>query len=180
MYPKILTNMRSWKLSQIQILVAIGLLSACGSYDFTLNDKLVKRSKQLFTDYKIDDKRLRRCVKQAIIDNNIAQASELENLNCSHAGIISINGLERFSHLKRIKLSHNKISNINTIKTLNKLEVLHMSHNNILDYLPVLNLVQLQELDVSHNPNLKCPRKLQLKSMKKMILPKHCAKRIGL
>ena len=179
MYPEILTNMFSWKISQLQILVAIGLLSACGSYDFTLNDKLVKKSQQLFTDYQIGDKRLRRCIKQAIVDNNISQASELEDLNCSHAGIISINGLERFSHLRRVKLSHNKISNIDTIKTLNKLEVLHMSHNHILDYLPALNLVQLRELDLSHNPNLKCPRKLQLKSIKKVILPKHCAKKMG-
>ena len=179
MYPEILTNMLSWRLNKLQIFVVIGLLSACGSYDFTLNDKLVKRPQQLFTNYQIDDKRLRECIKQAIVDNNISQASELEDLNCSHAGIISINGLERFSHLRRVKLSHNKISNIDTIKTLNKLEVLHMSHNNILDYLPALNLVQLQELDVSHNPNLKCPRKLQLKSIKKVILPKHCEKRTG-
>ena len=171
--------MLSWKLSQLQILVAIGLLSACGSYEFTLNDKLLKRPQQLFTDYRIDDKHLHRCIKQAIVDNNISQASELEDLNCSHAGIISINGLERFSHLRRVKLSHNKISNIDTIKTLNKLEVLHIPHNHILDYLPVLNLVQLQELDVSHNPNLKCPRKLQLKNIKKVILPNHCTKRMG-
>ena len=179
MYPEILTNILSWRLSQLQIFIVIGLLSACGSYDFTLNDKLVKRSQPLFTNYQIDDKRLRRCIKQAIVDNNISQASELEDLNCSHAGIISINGLERFSHLRRVKLSHNKISNIDTIKTLNKLEVLHMSHNSILDYLPALNLVQLHELDVSHNPNLKCPRKLQLKNIKKVILPKHCTKRMG-
>ena len=178
MYPEILTNMFSWKLSQLQIFVVIGLLSACGSYDFTLNDKLVKRSQQLFTNYQIDDKRLRRCIKQAIFDNNISQASELEDLNCSHAGIISINGLESFSHLKRIKLSHNKISNIYEIRTLHKLEVLHMSHNHILDFLPTLSLVKLQELDVSNNPNLKCPIKLQLKNIRKVILPKHCTKRM--
>ncbi len=178
MYPEILTNMLSRKLSQLQILVVIGLLSACGSYDFILNDKLVNRSEQFFTDYQIGDKHLRRCIKQAIVDDNISQASELEDLNCSHAGIISINGLEGFSHLRRIKLSHNNISNIDNIGTLNKLEVLHMSHNQILNYLPVLNLVQLQELDVSNNPNLKCPIKLQLKNIRKVILPKHCTKRM--
>ena len=177
MYPEILTNMLSWRLSQLQIFVVIGLLSACGSYDFTLNDKLVKRSQQLFTNYQIDDKRLRRCIKQTIVDNNISQASELEDLNCSHAGIISINGLEGFSHLRRVKLSHNKISNIDNIKTLHKLEVLHISHNHILDYLPAFSLIQLQELDISNNPNLKCLRKLQLKNIKKVILPKHCIKK---
>ena len=178
MYPEILTNMLYRKLSQLQILVIIGLLSACGSYDFTLNAKLLKRPQQLFTDYRIDDKHLHRCIKQAIFDNKISQASELEDLNCSHAGIISISGLEGFSHLKRVKLSHNKIGNIDNIRTLQKLEVLHISHNRILDFLPTLSLAQLQELDVSNNPNLKCPIKLQLKNIRKVILPKHCTKRM--
>ena len=151
MYPEILTNMLSRKLSQLQILVIIGLLSACGSYDFTLNDKLLKRPQQLFTDYQIGDKHLHRCIKQAIFDNNISQASELEDLNCSHGGIISINGLEVFFNLKRVKLSHNKISNIDNIRNLHKLEVMHISHNHILDFPPILSLVKLQEIDVSNN-----------------------------
>ena len=178
MYPEILTNMLSWKLIKLQILVVMGLLSACGSYDFTLNDKLLKRSQQLFTDYQIGDKHLHRCIKQAIFDNNISQASELEDINCSHAGILSINGLEGFSNLKRVKLSHNKISNIDNIRNLHKLEALYISHNHILDFLPILSLVQLQELDVSNNPNLKCPIKLQLKNIRKVILPKHCTNRM--
>ena len=163
-----------WKLSQLKIIVTLGLLPACASYDLTLNDKLIIRSQHLFTDYQIEDRSLSRCIKQAIVDNNISQAYELEHLNCSHAGIASLNGLEGFPHLRRARLSHNEIRDIDNIRTLHKLEVLQISNNHIINPLPALNLLQLRELDVSHNPNLKCPTKLQLAKINKIMLPKHC------
>ena len=112
MNSKSITTIPLQKLSKLKIIFITGLLFSCKSYDLTLNGKIVKTPTPLFTGYQIGDQNLSRCVAQAIVDNNIAHSFELENLNCSHAGIVSISGLEEFSNLRRVKLSHNELSDI--------------------------------------------------------------------
>ena len=63
------------------------LLSACESYDFKVNDKVVYSPQPLFSDFEVPDEGLRGCLEQAIADGGISAGTQLSILNCNHAGI---------------------------------------------------------------------------------------------
>ena len=50
------------------ICLSLALVAACGSYDFTVNDKVVYTPDPLFSDFDVPDKALRECIREAIND----------------------------------------------------------------------------------------------------------------
>ena len=62
------------------------LFAACGSYDFTVNDRVVYTPDPLFTDFDVPDEALRECIREAINDARATSASELASLSCSWLG----------------------------------------------------------------------------------------------
>ena len=149
-------------------------LTACGSYDFTVNEKVVYTPRPLFADFEVPDDALRACLEQAVEDGRVTAASELTALNCSHAGIESLEGLGVFTGLSRLKLSANRIRNLNELGRLTVLEELFLDDNQVVDPVPLSELPALYLLDLSGNPGLQCPADGALLRVESLELPAHC------
>jgi Leucine-rich repeat (LRR) protein len=150
------------------------LLCACQGYDIRVNDKVVYSPPPLFTAYDLPDPALRSCVEQAILDQSIIAPAQLQDLNCSHAGIAELTGLAVFSGLTRLQLSSNQIRNLVELGGLGNLRVLYLQDNRIVDPVPLYALSSLQELDLGGNSSLQCPREGAFTALEHVILPRHC------
>lgn len=152
------------------------LLNACSGYSVTVNDNPVYNPPSLFTDFRLVDGALHDCVQQTIEDQQITQASQLTQINCSSAGISNLEGLSAFPALRAISLNDNAITDLSHLKPLSRLEILLLEDNDIRSAEPLLTLLRLEELDLSGNPNLACGDARQLKnnSEGEVELPKHC------
>jgi len=123
------------KKSRRYIFLAISLmLSACSNYSFDINNNEVYSPPRIFSAFDISDQSLENCIKQTISDQKIIKAENMENLTCSHAGIVSLDGLSHFSRLVSINLRSNQIQNVD--------ELLQLTH--------------LRDLDITDNPIENC------------------------
>lgn len=154
--------------------LGITLISACESYDFSVNEKVVYTPKPLFRDYTVADEPLRTCIEQAIKDSSATSASELKTLICSHAGITSIAGIETFTGITRLNLAANTIIDISPLAALSSLEILLLADNQIIDTTPLLELPALREVNLNANPQLLCPSGTSLISLETLTLPARC------
>ena len=155
-------------------LAVLILISACESYDFRVNDKLVYSPKPLFSDFVVPDTALAACLEQAIKDGKITSASELALLNCSHAGVNQLTGLEAFTGLSQLKLSANSIGDIRPLTALTSLEILLLDNNQVIDATPLIELPALQVLNMAANKSLLCPAAASFIAVKNLSLPAHC------
>lgn len=156
------------------LLAACLHLAGCENIDYTLNDTLVYGPSQLLRHIPITDPALEACIAQQIIDQRITQASDLRILNCSNAGIESLEGLGHFSALEHLKLSDNKIRNLLELSRIEGLQSLWLDGNHVVDPVPLNGLKALSQLDLSRNPALQCPRPDTLASVMQLTLPEHC------
>lgn len=152
----------------------------CKNYSVSVNDKTVYTPAPLFDNYQLTDAKLKDCVEQTIYDQHITKAEELVRLNCSNAGISSVEGLEKFFALAELNLANNRLTDISGLAKLGRLEVLVLKNNQIKNPTPLLNLLHLQSLDVTQNP-MACKDLYQLsKNLQDqkpdLQLPEHCAK----
>ena len=154
--------------------LALLLLTACESYDFKVNDKVVYTPQPLFKDFDTPDQALRTCLEQAIVDGAVTTSNQLSSLNCSHAGIADLDGLSSFAQVKALRLSSNSIRNLVEISTITTLEELYLDNNKVIDPVPLYRLSALRHLDLSGNPDLQCPRNGGFKRVATVILPRHC------
>jgi len=150
------------------------LVAACGSYDFTINDKVIYTPEPLFTDFAVPDPALRKCLKEAINDQKATSASELSSLSCSDAGVESLAGLSTFTALEQLTLSSNNIVDITELAALTVLQVLYLDDNQIIDPVPLYDLPALHLVDLSSNPHLLCPASGSLLRVTTLTLPSHC------
>ncbi len=127
-------------------------LFGCKNYSVSLNNKTVYTPAPLFDNYQLADAKLKGCVEQTIHDLHITKAEELTRLNCSNAGISSIEGLDKFFALTELNLANNRLTDINSLAKLGRLEVLVLKNNQIKNPAPLLNLLHIQSLDVTRNP----------------------------
>jgi len=153
---------------------ALLLLTACQSYDFKVNDKVVYTPQPLFKDFDTPDQALRTCLEQAITDGAVTVSNQLSSLNCSHAGIEDLDGLASFARMKTLRLSSNSIRNLVEIGTITTLEELYLDNNKVIDPVPLYQLSALRHVDLSGNPDLQCPRSGGLAQVETVILPRHC------
>ena len=150
------------------------LLTGCGSYDFKVNERVFFTPKTLFTDYEIADTALNDCIKQAIVDNKVSRAAQLSVLNCSHAGIRSLAGIETFTGLSQLKLSSNQFADLSHLVPLSLLEDLYLDNNEIVSPAPLYDLMSLRQVDLSGNSSLLCPTSNALLRVEEVRLPRHC------
>lgn len=165
--------MRIRHLFSILILPAL-LTSACGEYDFKVNDRVVYTPAQLFTDFDIPDQGLSDCVQQTITDQVVTAASQLTDLVCTNAGISDLTGLSRFNSLLKIRLSNNEVRNLMELQAMVQLQELYLDNNQVIDPVPLYQLQLLRFIDLSKNPNLQCPRQTGLSWVGDVTLPAHC------
>ena len=99
-------------------LPALLLLAACESYNFTVNEKLIYSPAPLFSQFQAPDTALQQCLEQAVVDGKVTSARELTTLNCSHAGVTDLEGLEVFTGIANLKLSANNIRDISPCSLL--------------------------------------------------------------
>jgi Leucine-rich repeat (LRR) protein len=155
-------------------LLLLALLSACESYDFKVNDKVVYSPLPLFANFDVPDEALRGCLEQAIVDGGISTANQLAALNCGHAGIEDLDGMASFPDIKMLRLSSNNIRNLVELGTIGTLEELYLDNNQIIDPVPLYQLHNLRIVDLSGNPDLQCPNKGGFDRVEAVILPDHC------
>ena len=151
-------------------------LAACQNYDVTLNDRQVYGPTRLFTDFEVTDEALQRCIEQRIADENISDPLKLTALNCSNAGIASLNGLGQFAGLTQLKFSDNRIRNLVELGQLSAIESLWLDNNVVVDPVPLAQLRKLQKLDLTNNPTLQCPKAGLLDYIDSLTVPEHCHK----
>ena len=88
------------------------LLTGCGNYDISVNDQMIYDAPAIFLDFDLPDEALQTCVKQRIMDLRLRSPDALIDLNCSNAGIESLEGIALFRNIERLKLSSNRIRNL--------------------------------------------------------------------
>lgn len=155
-------------------IVLLLIIAGCSDLDFKINEKVVYSPRPLFTDFEVADAALQACLEQAIIDQKVTLANELLSLNCSHAEISDLGGLEVFTGLTQLKLSSNQIRNLVPLMPMSSLESLYLDNNRIVDPVPLYDLLSLAILDLSGNPSLQCPSGQALLRLEQAILPEHC------
>jgi len=145
------------KIFSTGLLLTVWLLASCGQYDIKVNDKLVYTPAKLIQVQGISDPALANCLEQAIADKLITSTAQLKELNCSNAGIETLDGLASYYGLEQLKLSSNQIRNLVELEKLTRLVNLWLDDNAVIDIVPLSQLPQLALLDVSENSRMQCP-----------------------
>jgi len=155
---------------------ALTALCACADYQFKVNERVVYEPAPLFSGYDIGDAALRDCVAQHIADARITAAAQLEELNCAHAGIADLTGLEIFTGLERLKLSNNAITDAGPLAPLARLNQVYLDGNQLRSIMPLRGLEQLGHLDLQNNPALLCMQLEYFSRQPQLTLesPAHC------
>ena len=161
----------------IRIALTALLLTGCGNYDITVNDKVIYGAPTIFLDFNLADAALQTCVSQQIIDLRLTSPEGLTDLNCSNAGIESLEGIELFGNIERLKLSSNRIRNLMALSKLTGLQELWLDDNVIIDPVPLGSLVHLRALNLAKNGSLQCPKNGLLEYVGTLTLPAHCKSR---
>ena len=162
------------RLNYFPVALAFLFLCACQDYDFKVNEKIVYAPIPLFRDFSTPDPGLTSCLEQAINDGAITAAQQLTSIDCSFAGIESVEGLATFNALIALRLSSNQVRNLVEINKLAALEVLYLDDNQVIDPVPLYALRALRYLDLSGNQALQCPKEGNLEQLETLVLPKHC------
>ncbi|MEE4661592.1 MAG: hypothetical protein V2J89_14065 [Halieaceae bacterium] len=140
----------------IAALLACAMTGGCADYQFTVNEKVLYRPAPLFVDYQIADAALLQCINQHIEDARITSAEQLTALNCSHAGIEKLDGIETFTGLTHLKLTGNAITDSTALAALPALRELALDANRITTAEPLLPLQTLASLDLRDNEGMDC------------------------
>lgn len=171
--------MHSKSFNKICGLLLASLLAGCKTYSLSVNNNVVYTPPPLFKDFVINDPHLRSCVEQTILDGHITKAEDLKQLNCSHAGINSLTGLEKFYGIEQLNLAENALQSIAPLSNFSQLKVLILRKNNLTSAEPLLHMLGLRELDIADNAKLACSDLKQLAANfhqgdLKLILPEQC------
>jgi len=131
-------------------------LSGCDRYRVTLNDQIISEPPNLLSSVEVVDPLLASCLEQTIHDQQIRATTDLKVLVCTHAGITSLEGIEKFSSIETINLAQNKLISI----------------------VPLTFLGQLESVNLQENRQLNCDETIKLKQHLPekgvLILPTHC------
>ncbi len=152
------------------------VVCGCADYQFTVNERVVYTPAPLFADYEIPDPALRGCVKAHIQEAQVTAADQLDTLNCSHAGIEDLSGLQVFASLTRLKLSSNAIEELNALADMTALLELYLDDNKLRSVAELKDLLELRLLDLEGNAGLRCADlgSFRSRSALELVAPKHC------
>ena len=158
----------------IPLVVAITFgIAGCSDYSITVNDNLLHTPPTIFTDFKLPDYALQKCIDDTISDEHLTKAEQLTRLFCTNRTIGSLEKVDIFVNLKQIGLADNKLKDISPLAHLNQLEQINLKGNEIEDATPLKNVTTLRFADLSDNPNLDC-KSAPVNKRLKVIMPAHC------
>lgn len=148
-------------------------LFACSDYSLIINDQRVYDPPGIFTNFRVSDMGLQRCIDQTIKEGSLTATKQVLKLQCPQKDISSLEGIELFNELRILGLEGNKLKSIDNLQALEQLEQLNLADNQLVDVAVLHRLTQLQYLNLGGNNELDCS---QLKAINtdKMILPEHC------
>ena len=158
----------------VTLAVALTGCGMLGRYELTLNQVVLHQPSSMLSVETIVDPHLAVCLQQSLIDQNVTRKEDLRNLNCSDAGIVSLEGLEEFSQIQSLKLSGNRIRNLLVLERLSSLEQLWLDGNIVIDPIPMLKKASLKRLELAGNRRLQCPRATYIPAALSLTLPAHC------
>ena len=159
------------------LLISLIFIAACQNYSLSVNQKQVYNPSAIFTDFRLADKALQRCVDGIIAENLLKKAEQVTQIVCGPKGIANIAGLELFTQLQHLGLASNAIENIDTLSQLKQLRRLHLANNPIKDIQPLLELENLEYMNLEGIENLACHQISILKQARSGLiieLPEHC------
>jgi hypothetical protein len=110
-------------------LVCSLMLSACGPYQVTLNERQVYSPPKIYSDFSLVDEGLKNCVRQTLLDQKISRPEDLTRLICRHAGIANLEGLSHFFALQELDLAHNNLQSVSVLGEFKQLRLLKLSNN---------------------------------------------------
>jgi Leucine-rich repeat (LRR) protein len=139
--------------SAVLITLVCACLSGCAKYRVTLNEQPIYTPPPLYSDFEVADEALKNCLRQTIVDQNIARVEQLTQLICRHAGVRSLQGLEKFVALEKLDLSYNELR----------------------DIAPLQDLAKLQMLKLNNNPELLCDTQPKARSGLQIVTASHCS-----
>lgn len=163
-------------LYSLSIIGLILFINACSRYEVSVNERIVYTPPPLFTQYRIPDTALSKCIAETIITESISDPKKLKILFCTDRGIASLEGLEQFPNIQQLGLAQNSLRNVQILTQLKELKQLDLDNNNI-KILPALNeLKQLKFLSLIGNTTLSCPPLETLRTTATLKAPNHCQK----
>ena len=115
------------------IILMIYLISGCADYAVTFNNKSIITPIALYQSKKIIDNALRNCIEHTIVDQKITDPKTLKVLDCSHAGIVKLDGIQQFLHLSEVRLKNNSLEGIAPLLLLDKLTLADLNNNANID-----------------------------------------------
>ncbi|HIG66820.1 MAG TPA: hypothetical protein EYQ44_03200 [Porticoccaceae bacterium] len=114
----------------IFVAFAISLLSSCSDYEITLNDQPILLREPVPVNVNVLDSGLSRCLSETLKIQSHTDISDLNTLDCSFAGIKTLDGLEQFQGLVGVKLNGNELSDIGPLLLLGRLAIADLEGNN--------------------------------------------------
>lgn len=158
----------------LSALLAI-LLTGCGRYAISVNERTVYEPAPLFGDYSIADAALKSCVKATIAEKQLTKAEQLKQLICPPGEISSLAGIQVFINLEHVGLASNQLRDISSLSLLKKLTRVNLRDNNIENFTPLHTLEKLNFLDARENDKARCNTLTALtKSTTELALPEAC------
>lgn len=157
-------------------LLCLLALGACSDYSLSVNDKVLYTPPGIFTDFRVDDLELQRCLDQSIAEASITAANQLERLQCPAKGIRSVEGVAVFAELSVLGLEDNQVKKIEALVGLEKLQQLNLANNNIENISALHSLKQLHYVDLRGNNALDCAQLAGIRLAKggQLLAPAHC------
>ena len=111
------------------IALMVVLLSGCANYAVTLNNKSIITPTVLYQTKKIIDNAFNECVEQTIIDQQIKDPQTLRTIDCGHAGIEKLDGIQQFFALSEVRFQNNNLTSLTPLFFLDELTLVDL-HNN--------------------------------------------------
>ena len=97
------------------------------------------------------DPNLATCVNTTATANGWTRVSQMNNLDCSALGIVSIAGIEQLTALTKLYLNDNQIVDVTPLAGLTSLTTLYIWGNQIVDVTPLSGFTALRSLVLDSN-----------------------------
>lgn len=150
----------------LYLFFATVLMAACNinPYAISVNNNVLYSPSGNIIEEVVEDPALQGCINNYLNSNPDIELSEISQLSCTDAGIISLIGLNNLPSLSLLDLSNNNIVDLSPVIYLENLRVLRIANNSIRNISTLSNMNLLNFIDLSGNNLIPCRQLDQLES----------------